>query len=52
MQIINYMTQRLVLLFGVKNQLSSIRMSFRACLFGLFVAGCAGKAAVQKKLLL
>jgi hypothetical protein len=27
------------------------RVALRACLFGLWLAGCAGKAAVQRKLL-
>jgi hypothetical protein len=27
------------------------RSLFRACLFGLWLAGCVGKAAVQEKLL-
>jgi hypothetical protein len=31
--------------------MSEIHNYLRACLFGLWLAGCAGKAAVQRKLL-
>jgi hypothetical protein len=37
--------------FSLAHTISKLWSSFWACLFGLWLAGCPGKAAVQVKLL-